>query len=381
MAKTFDAIVIGLGGVGSAAACHLATRSRRVLGLERYTPAHDRGSSHGSSRIIRQAYHEDPGYVPLALRAYELWEKLEHDTDSQLLTITGGLFVGTETSDVVQGSLRSAREHNLAWEFLDASEIRQRFPVLYPQADDCAVYETKAGFLRPEAAVAAHLGLAAQQGAALHFEEPVSDWTVTETGTVRVTTARDVYEAAHLVIAPGAWANDLLKLRPLSLQVRRHVMAWFDPVDGIAPFAPDRFPIYIWEARNDVIFYGFPATDCEHCGVKAAIHSGGDVCTPDSIERRILAPDIAEIREQLAAHIPALNGKLLHAETCMYTMTPDEHFVVSPHPDYSQVTIACGFSGHGFKFTSVLGEVLADLVLLGRSKHRIDFLSARRFAR
>jgi sarcosine oxidase len=381
MADKYDVIVIGLGGVGSAAACHLAVRGKRVLGLEQYTPAHDRGSSHGSSRIIRQAYNEDPGYVPLVLRAYELWEKLERDTATQFLTITGGLFLGAETSAVVQGSLRSAREHNLAYESLDAGEIRRRFPALHPRAEDCAVYETKAGFLRPEAAVAAHLGLAAQHGAVLHFEEPISDWTITETGAVRVATAKATYEADHLVIAPGAWANNLLKLEPLPLHVRRHVMAWFDPVDGIAPFAPDRFPIYIWETRNDVIFYGFPATDCEHCGVKAAMHSGGEVCTPDSIERHILDRDIAEIREQLATYIPALNGRLVHAATCMYTMTPDEHFVVSQHPDYPQVIIACGFSGHGFKFTSVLGEMLADLAIEGRTKYPIDFLSATRFAK
>jgi sarcosine oxidase len=380
MADTYDVIVIGLGGVGSAAACHLASRGKRVLGLEQYTPAHDRGSSHGSSRIIRQAYNEGPGYVPLVLRAYELWEKLERDTATPLLTITGGLFIGPENGDVVQGSLRSAREHNLAYEMLGAKDVQRRFPVLHPRSEECAVYETKAGFLRPEAAVAAHLGLAAQHGAALHFEEPVSGWMTTDTGTVRVTTAKATYEAAHLVIAPGAWASDLLKLN-LPLHVRRHVMAWFDPIDGITPFKPERFPIYIWQTDKDTILYGFPATDCDHCGVKAALHSGGDICTPDSIERGIQEQDITEIREQLAACIPALNGNLLHAATCMYTMTPDEHFVVSRHPHYSQVTIACGFSGHGFKFTSVLGEVLADLSMEGRTKYPIDFLSAERFSK
>jgi sarcosine oxidase len=378
MAETYDAIVIGLGGVGSAAACHFATRGKRVLGLEQFTPAHDRGSSHGSSRIIRQAYNEDPGYVPLVLRAYELWEKLERDTSTQLLTITGGLFLGSEASDVVQGSLRSAREHNLAHELLGAKEIQRRFPVFHPRATDCAVYEAKAGFLRPEAAVAAHLGLATKHGAALYFNEPVSDWTITNTGTARVTTAKAIHEAEHLVIAPGAWASHLLKLK-LPLHVRRHVMAWFDPLDGIAPFKPDRFPIYIWQTAGDVIFYGFPATDCDHCGVKAAIHTGGDICTPDAIERGIQERDIVEIREQLQTQIPALNGKLLHATTCMYTMTPDEHFIVSQHPDYSQVTVACGFSGHGFKFAPVLGEALADIALESRTKYPIDFLSAKRF--
>lgn len=378
MAQTFDAIVIGLGGVGSAAACHLAARGKRVLGLEQFTPAHDRGSSHGSSRIIRQAYHENPGYVPLVLRSYELWEQLERDTETQLLTITGGLYLGAENSDVVQGSLRSAQQHNLEYELLDAREIRRRFPVLHPRADDCAVYETQAGFLRPEAAVATHLGLAARHGAVLHFEERIFNWTVTGSGIVRVVTSKNAYEADHLVIAPGAWAGNLLKLS-LPLHVRRHVMAWFDPPDGISQFRPDRCPIYIWQTASDRVFYGFPATDCEHCGVKAAIHSGGDICTAETIERKIHKRDIDEIRELLAVYIPSLNGKLLHAAPCMYTMTPDEHFVVSQHPDYSQVTIACGFSGHGFKFAPVLGEALADLAIEGRTKYPIGFLSARRF--
>jgi sarcosine oxidase len=378
MAETFDAIVIGLGGIGSAAAYHLAARGKHVLGLERFTPAHDRGSSHGSSRIIRQAYHENPGYVPLVLRAYVLWEQLERDTQTQLLTTTGGLFIGTEDSDVVQGSLLSARQHSLAHEVLDAKEIQRRFPVLRPRVDDCAVFEKKAGFLRPEAAVAAHLGLATQHEAALRFEEPIVDWTITNSGVVRVVTAKAVYETAHLVIAPGAWANSLLKLA-FPLHIRRHVMAWFDPLEGIRNFAPGRFPIYIWRTSDKTVFYGFPATDCENCGVKAAMHSGGDVCTAESIEREIHDRDIEEIREQLSTFIPALNGKLLHAASCMYTLTPDEHFIVSPHPDYAQVTIACGFSGHGFKFATVLGEVLADLAIEGRTKWPIDFLSAQRF--
>jgi sarcosine oxidase len=380
MAETFDAIVMGLGGIGSAAAYHLATRGKRVLGLERFTPAHDRGSSHGSSRIIRQAYHENPGYVPLVLRAYELWEQLERDTQTHLLTTTGGLFLGPENSDVVQGSLLSARQYNLAYEVLDAKEIQRRFPVLRPRAEDCAVYEKKAGFLRPEATVAAHLGLAAQHGARLHFEEPIVDWKVMGNGAVQVITAKATYEAAHLMIATGAWASSLLKLS-LPLHVRRHVMAWFHPIEAIQSFSPGRFPIYIWRTSDETVFYGFPATDCENCGVKAAMHSGGNVCTAESIDRGIHDLDIDEIRNQLATYIPALNGKLLHAATCMYTMTPDEHFIVSRHPDYSQVTIACGFSGHGFKFATVLGEVLADLAMDGGTKWPIDFLSAERFTR
>jgi sarcosine oxidase len=377
MKKTYDVIALGLGGVGSAAACHLASRGKRVLGLERYTPAHDRGSSHGGSRIIRQAYFENPKYVPLALQAYQLWERLERDTNSDLLRVTGGLFLGEETSNVVSGSLHSAREHGLEHELMDAVEIRRRFPALHPRTKECALYERKAGFLRPEAAITAHLQQAAKHGAELHVGEPVSGWSASA-GHVLVTTEKTTYEAAHLVIAPGAWAADLLKFAVPFLHVRRHVMAWFEPKRDARQFAPESFPIYVWQTGKDKVFYGFPVVEGLSRGVKAAMHSGGDICTPDAIDRTILDRDIVEIREQLAGRIPSLNGRLLHASTCMYTMTPDEDFVVSLHPDFSNVSIACGFSGHGFKFSSVLGEILADLAMEGHTRHAIDFLAASR---
>jgi sarcosine oxidase len=196
-----------------------------------------------------------------------------------------------------------------------------------------------------------------------------------------VTTSKTTYDAEHLVLAPGAWADDLLKLPSLPLHVRRHVMAWFEPVAETESFSPNRFPIYIWQADSRQIFYGFPVTGDPDTGAKVGIHSGGDICTATSIQREIQESDIAEIREQLATYIPALNGKLLQAATCMYTMTPDEHFVVSPHPHYRQVTVACGFSGHGFKFASVIGEILADLAIEGHTNQPIDFLSAQRFAK
>lgn len=379
MANIYDVIVIGLGGVGSAAACHLASRGKHVLGLERYKAAHDRGSSHGSSRIIRQAYFENPNYVPLLLRAYELWEQLEQDTASSLLCSTGGLMLGVQESEVISGSLRSAKEHGLACELFDAGEIRRRFPPLHAKADEYAVYEKKAGFLRPESAILAHLQLAGRHSAALHFEEPVTGWTITPTGMVSVTTSQATYQSSSLILAPGAWAGDFLPSISLPLQVRRHVMAWFEPVGGIEPFLPDRFPVYVWQTDTQQVFYGFPATEVHDRGVKVAIHTGGAICAPDSIERSITEEDVQEIREQLSQRIPMLNGRFLNASTCMYTMTPDEHFVVSQHPEFSQVTIACGFSGHGFKFASVLGEVLADLAIHGTSRHKIDFLSPKRF--
>jgi len=372
MPHIFDAIVLGLGGMGSAAAYHLAARGQRVLGLEKFQPAHNRGSSHGESRIIRLAYHEHPHYVPLARRAYELWRRLERDSGTALLRQTGGLMMGLPGSSVVEGALLSARQHELAHEVLDAREIRRRFPVLNPRADETAVYEAVAGCLNPEAAIHAHLRLASHHGAELHFEEPVTEWSATSSGDgVTVKTAQGTYQASRLVIAPGAWAPDLLASLNISFDVQRRVMCWFQPLSNPAAFQPENFPIYIWDVDGHNIFYGL--------GVKAAMHSGGLSCSAENVDRAIHDSDIAEVRGYLKQFIPLLNGPLTQAATCLYTMSPDQHFLVGLHPSHAQVSIAAGFSGHGFKFTSVMGEILADLSTHGQTSHPIGFLSPERF--
>jgi sarcosine oxidase len=376
----FDVIVLGLGGMGSAAACHLAQRGQRVLGLEQYSPAHDRGSSHGASRIIRQAYYEDPAYVPLVQRAYELWEQLQRDSQTELLQITGGLMIGDAESPVIRGTLASANEHSLPHETLDARELKRRYPVLNPRAIDVAIYEEHAGFLRPELCVQAHLKQAERAGAELHFGEQVTKWQAIDSDRVIVTTASGEYESERLVIAPGAWAAKALPELASIFTVRRHVMCWFNPLGGAEPFLPDHLPVYLWEVDQENIFYGFPVTDGPDGGAKVALHTGGDLCTPDSIVRDISERDVQELRNHLAQLIPALNGPVLRAVVCMYTLTPDEHFIVAPHPNHPQVTIAAGFSGHGFKFTSVMGEILADLAISGATGHRIGLFSPARFS-
>jgi sarcosine oxidase len=365
--------------MGSAAAYHLAQRGQRVLGLERFQPAHVLGSSHGRSRIIRQAYFEDPAYVPLLFRAYELWARLEQDTGARLLDITGGLMLGEAGSAVLDGSLRSAREHGIAHELLDAAAIRRRFPPFRPGPDTVALLEKQAGVLRPEAAVQAHLDAATRAGAELHFEEPIAAWEALP-GGVRVTTGRGVYEAERLVITPGPWAPSLLAGLGLPLVVERQVQLWFDPAGGVEPFLPDRFPIYIWQVDGETAIYGFPAMDGPDGGVKAAFHHGGSATTADTLLREVRPEEVEALRLVLAEHIPALAGALRAAAPCMYTNTPDEHFVIALHPRHSQVAIAAGFSGHGFKFAPAIGEILADLAAGGATAHPTGFLSARRFA-
>ncbi|MBF2048374.1 MAG: N-methyl-L-tryptophan oxidase [Leptolyngbya sp. IPPAS B-1204] len=376
MATGFDVIVIGLGGMGSATVYQLAQRGQRVLGLEQFTPPHNRGSSHGKSRIIRQAYFEHPSYVPLLLRAYQLWQQIEQETNQKLLFLTGGLMIGPPKSTTVSGSRRSAQEHGLAYEILDAQQIHARFPLLHPDPSAIALFEAKAGFVRPEAAIRAHLQRAAQLGAVLHFEEPVLDWHTTEQG-VQVTTAKTTYEAARLVIAPGAWAARLLKLE-IPFVVERQVLYWFEPLRHRELFDCTHLPIYIWDTGDGVQFYGFPA-DADSEGVKIAFFRAGEVCTPETIDRTVYPHEVEMMRKYLNQYIPDLNGKLLDTVTCMYTNVPDEHFVIGLHPAYANVVVASPCSGHGFKFASVVGEILADLAINGHTPHPLELFSPDRF--
>jgi sarcosine oxidase len=293
------------------------------------------------------------------------------------MTLTGGLMIGREDGELVSGSVKSADEHDLPYEMLDAAEIRRRFPAYAPGPETVALFEENAGFVRPEETVKAHLDRADSLGADLRFEEPVLSWEASESG-VRVKTPVDSYEAERLVISPGAWAPQLLGDLDLPLEVTRQVMFWYEPTGGLEPFLPERFPIFIWEPDDGNMFYGFPAQDDDR-GVKAAFFRAGGVSTsPETIDREVREEEIGFLRGYLADHIPELAGRCLDARACMYTNTPDEHFVISVYPENPRVVIACGFSGHGYKFCSVVGEILADLSIEGSTPHPIDLFSPAR---
>ena len=351
--------------MGSAAAAHAASRGKRVLGLEQFQPAHDQGSSHGRSRVIRLAYFEHPSYVPLLRRSYELWRTLEERTGRRLLQITGGLMIGSPDSAVVSGSLRSAREHSLDHEILDAAQIRRRFPPFTPEPGTVALFENEAGVVFPEEAIRAHLDVAVDHGARVHFDERVEEWNVASSGRIDVRTSRGRYECERLILAPGAWASELFKIDWLPLEIEPQQLHWFEPAGGDAPFAPDRFPIYIWDLGTGVQFYGFPADD--EGRVKVAF-----------FRSKVKGEDA--IREALRPCLPALaGGVLVETVSCKYTLTPDQHFVIGHHPEFSNVTIASPCSGHGYKFASVIGEILADLAIDDASRHSIGLFAPGRF--
>ncbi len=368
---TFDVVIIGLGGMGSAAAAHLAARGKRVLGLDQFTPPHDRGSSHGKNRVVRQAYYEDPAYVPLLLRAYELWDELG------LLTRTGGLMLGRQDSAVVAGSLRSARQHNLPHELLDAGEIRRRFPAFTPSRDTVALFEANAGFVSPEAAVRAHLERAAKHGAELRFGQKVSPELVCSRrgGPPRPTheTGRSgwasppQFPADQIVITAGPWVTELVKL---PVTVERQVQFWFEPTGDLGAM-----PIWIWETEDGRHPYGLPVMEG---AVKTALHDYRVPCSPDTVDRTVHEREVELMRACLRDRVPKLPGKLREAKTCLYTSTADGHFILDWVSERVLVVSPC--SGHGFKFCPVIGEIVADLVCDGATRHDIGRFSLSRFS-
>jgi sarcosine oxidase len=370
---TYDAIVIGLGAMGSATAYELSRRGQRVLGLDSYERGHTRGASHGRSRIFRQAY-TSPAYVPLVKRSYQLWRELEEAAGRTLLTMTGMLLVGRPGTDMIEGPIESARVHSLPYELLAPADVVRRFPGFRLTDDLVAVYEPGAGFLRPEECIGAFLDLAARRGTAIHHEEPVLRWRAEGTG-VRVETARRAYTASRLVITPGPWAGALLADLNLPLAVQRVVNVRVRPRQPEL-FAPERCPVFGWDVPEGH-YYGFPALPGD--GMKLGRNTDGGLCTPETVERTVSEAEIAAFVGMLERYMPRAAGPVTGALTCLYTNTPDKHFIIDRHPIHEQVVYGCGFSGHGFKFASAVGEILADLSLRGATAQPIAFLAAARF--
>jgi len=367
MDRTYDVIVCGLGVMGSAACWQLARRGLTVLGLERFDIPHTLGSSHGRSRVIRKAYFEDPRYVPLLHRAYELWHELEAAAEQELFVRTGCLNLGPADHPCVRGILESVRQHRLPYEVMSADEVRRRFPAIRPAEHDIAVYEADAGFLRAEGCVRALADQARAAGAELRTNERVAGWNADDR-RVAVRTDGGEHTARSLVLTAGPWLPVLAADLRLSLRVERQVPIWFRP---LAPerFSVGRLPVFI-HFLDDRAYYGIP--DDGRSGVKIARHHGGATVDPETVDRTCTADDEADVRGYIRRHLPEADGPLLDATVCLYTNTPDRHFLIDRHPQQSNVLIAGGFSGHGFKFAPVVGSVLADLATAGRTDLPID---------
>ena len=375
--SNFDVIVVGVGSMGAATCYHLARRGVKVLGLERYDIPNGMGSAHGYSRMIRLAYFEHPDYVPLLRRSYVLWDELAEELHREVMVITGGLMLGPPGAAVLEGSLRSVREHGLPHEFLDAAEAMKRFPQFRVPGDYQVLHDHQAGLVLPERAVAGYAELAMRRGAKLHGQEQVISWESCGDGVV-VNTTKAQYAAGKVIFCGGAWTEQLVRDLGVPLTVTRQPLAWVWPNEP-ALFARGKMPVWIMEHRDGSNHYGFPMLD-DNPGFKLATHVRGGLTTADTLDRAARPEDEAAIRWVLRDHLPAADGPLLSMRICMYTNSPDLHFIIDRHPTQPNVILACGFSGHGFKCASGIGQVLAELAIDGRSTLPIDFLGLQRFA-
>ena len=371
----FEVVVCGLGATGSAALYQLARRSVRVLGLERFAPGHERGSSHGETRIIRLGYFEHPSYVPLVLRAYAQWREIEQAAARQLLHVTGVLEIGPPEGVLVRGTLASVRLHALRHQVLAAPELMQRFPAFRVPPEHVGVLQPDGGFLEAESSIDALISLAKHAGAEIRSGETIRA-IEPHAGGVRITTDRGTVEAGAAIVALGPWVKTLLADLPAPIRVSRQVLGWFEPVDH-APVAPGRLPVFLLESRHG-IHYGFPPFGAPAIKV-AKHHHRNQTVDPETYDRTVRAQDEMLIRLAIAEHLPAANGRLIDGKTCLYTMTHDGHFLSDRLPGAPQIVVASPCSGHGFKFAPAIGEILADLATAGATKHDISRFALSRF--
>ncbi len=375
MAQQFDCIVIGVGGMGSSAVHNLAKRGQKVLGLEKFDIPHSEGSSHGVNRIIRLAYYEHSSYVPLLRRAYEMWSEIETIAGEQLLYKIGSIDTAPSGHEVFEGSLESCLEHDIPHEVLNHKQINDRFPGYEMPPGQMGLYQADGGFVLSERAIVAYVNAAVAEDAEVHARESVIKWE-SEGDGVRVFTDRAEYTADRLVITAGAWAAGMVpSLEELAVP-ERQVLAWLQPKEP-SLFAPENFPVfnaYFEEGR----YYGFPVFGIP--GFKIGrYHHLEELADPDHMERGVTQEDEDILRAAVSRYFPKANGTLMTLKTCLFTNTPDEHFIIDKVPGMPQVTVAAGFSGHGFKFASVVGEIVGDLAINGKTTHNIDLLKIDRF--
>lgn len=371
----YDVIVIGVGGMGSATAYHLARSGAKTLALEQFNIPNNLGSSHGVNRIIRLAYAEDPSYVPLLRRAYELWRDLERVAGEPLLFITGGVDAGPPEGGIVKGSLRACEIHKLAHEVLDADSLHDRFPGFRLAPDMVAVYQPDGGFVMSERSIVAHVTAALKLGAQIHGRERVLSWIADGT-EVRVTTDRSEYQARRLIITAGPWAGSVVEDLAKLAVPERQVLAWIEPLRPDY-FRLGAFPVFNMEGPEGR-FYGFPIYGVPGFKIGKYHHRKESVTDLSRMDRECHPEDERVLREGVRRYFPDANGPTMALETCLFTNSPDEHFIIDRHPTSPEVFIAAGFSGHGFKFCSVVGEILAALALEGRTPWDVSLFQLAR---
>ena len=371
----YDVVVVGLGVMGSAALHRLARRGKRVLGIEQFLPGHDRGSSHGETRLIRLAYFEDASYVPLLREAYGLWRELEEESDRSLMTITGILEIGTPDGELVSGTLASSRLHSLPHDVMTADETMKRFPALVVPSGYTGVFQPDGGYLAAESTVQAQIDLALAAGVDIKADTHV-DSIVPQGIGVRLKTSAGEIDAGAAVVTAGPWLNKLLPSLAAPLSVTRQVLGWLSPAQP-DQFTANKFPVFLFESELG-LHYGFPVHG--HSGLKISKHHHlRERVDPDTCDRKVSPQDVAAILDFRDKYLPSADGPLTSSTTCVYTMTPDEDFIIDHLPGLPQIVIASPSSGHGFKFAPVIGEIVSDLVTSGATGRNISRFRLSRF--
>lgn len=376
MADHYDAIVIGVGAMGSATVYELTKRGKRVLGLEQFDIPNDQGSSHGVNRIIRLAYYEHPSYVPLLRRSYERWHELESVAGEKLLYKTGSIDTDAENGEVFAGSLESCEVHDIPHEVLTAKEANSRFPGYQLPDGHFSLFQADGGFLLSERCIVAYANAAMSLGADIHAREKVTGWEFTASGDVEVTTDRGKYGAESLVVTAGAWSEKIVPGLTKLAVAERQVLAWLQP-EQPEIFSPERFPVFnaMFEEGR---YYGFPVFGIP--GFKIGrYHHLDEQTDADEVSREITEQDETVLRSAVERYFPSANGAVMTMKSCMFTNSPDEHFIIGVVPDSPQVSFAAGFSGHGFKFASVIGEIMTDLATDQHTRHDISMFDPERF--
>lgn len=386
--KNYDVIVLGLGAMGSAAVYQLSKKGIKVLGIDQFSPPHLFGSSHGDTRITRQAIGEGEEYVPLVLRSYEIWREIEKITSKKLLTITGGLIMSSVEKSVHHGSeffnqtVASAEKYNISHRLLDSNEIKKRFPQFKLQGNERGYFEEDAGFLRPELCIEVQLDLAKRNGVEVALNEKILTYIPNGT-SVTVKTDKDEYSASKIIISVGSWVSQMLEADlGKYFTVYRQVLYWFDVSGAISQFEVSKFPVWIWEFgnREEDAMYGFPAIDGQKGGVKLASEQYSISTNPGEVSREVTSQEKKAFYEKyVRPHFTGLTGNCIKTKACLYTVTPDHKFVIDYHPKFSNVIIASPCSGHGFKHSAAIGEVLAEMAIDGKTTADISKFSLNRF--
>ena len=383
-ANKFDVIVAGVGSMGSSACYYLSKRGYKVLGLEQFNITHENGSHTGQSRIIRKAYFEHPDYVPLLSRAYEGWKSLEDETGEQVYFKTGLLYSGRGDDEIIKGVKLSASLYNIPLENLDKNLFEKKFPQFKIPVNFETVFEPDAGFVTPEKTIWLYNELSKKYGATIHTNEKLIEWKK-EGNEVMVKTNKEIYRCNKLIITAGAWVGKLIPGLTNKIKVTRQFLAWIKPKHP-EKFSMDNFPCWLIDDENvPGCYYGFPILSTEKFGppegLKLAHHHPATITDPDNVNRNVTNDDIGNLKYAMNKYFPEEFDSVLSVKICLYANSPDENFIIDRLPGYEEnICIACGFSGHGFKFVPVVGEILSDLAIEGKTNLSIDFLNASRFS-